>query len=44
MVLLKFLIVRISGNSFLNKGLEYGYLSGATIVFLLDLSLWTAPM
>ena len=41
---LKFLVVCISGNSFLNEGLEYGRLSGATIVFLLDQSLWIVPM
>ena len=44
LVFLKFLVVCISGNSFLNEGLEYGLLSGATIVFLLDQSLWIVPM
>ena len=44
LVFLKFLVVCISGNSFLNEGLEYGRLSGATIVFLLDQSLWIVPM
>ena len=39
LVLLKFLVVRISGNSFLNDGLEYGHLSGAVVISLLDPSL-----
>ena len=39
LVLLKFLVVRISGNSFLNDGLEYGRLSGAVVICLLDPSL-----
>ena len=39
LVLLKFLVVRISGNSFLNDGLEYGRLSGAAVICLLDPSL-----
>ena len=39
LVLLKFLVVRISKNSVLNEGLEYGRLSGAAIICLLDPSL-----
>ena len=39
LVLLKFLVVRIPGNSFLNDGLEYGHLSGTAVVCLLDPSL-----
>ena len=39
LVLPKFLVVHISRNSFLNDGLEYGHLSGAAVVYLLDLSL-----
>ena len=33
-----------SGNSFLNNGLEYGHLSGAIIVCLLDPSLQLVSM
>ena len=44
LVLLKFLVVQISRNSFLNDGLEYGRLSGATVVSLLDPSLWVVSM
>ena len=36
LVLLKFLVVRISGNSVLNEDLEYGRLSGAAVICLLD--------
>ena len=36
LVLLKFLVVRISENSFLNDGLEYGCLSSAAVICLLD--------
>ena len=43
-MLLKFLVVRISGNSSLDEGLECGRLSGATIVFLLHQSLWIVLM
>ena len=32
LVLLKLLVMRVAGNSFLNDGLEYGCLSGATFV------------
>ena len=39
LVLLKFLVVRTSGNSFLNDGLEYVRLSGAIVICLLDPSL-----
>ena len=39
LVLLKFLVVRISGNSFLSNGLEYDRQSGATDVDLLEPSL-----
>ena len=36
---LKFLVVCISGNSFLNDGLGYGRLSGGVVICLLDPSL-----
>ena len=36
---LVFLVMHISRNSFLNDGLEYGYLSGAVVICLLDPSL-----
>ena len=39
LVLLKFLVVRISGSSVLNEGLEYGRLSGSAVIWLLDSSL-----
>ena len=44
LVLLKFLVVCISGNTFLNDGLDYGCLSGATVVCLLDPSLQVVPI
>ena len=44
LVLLKFLVVRISGKSFLNNGLEYGRLSGAAVICLLDPSLQVVLM
>ena len=44
LVLLKFLVVRISGNSLLNDGLEYGCLSGATVICLFEPSLWLVSM
>ena len=39
LVLLKFFVARISGNSFLKDGLEYCCLSGAVVICLLDPSL-----
>ena len=36
---LVFLVMRISRNSLLNDGLEYGCLSGAVVICLLDPSL-----
>lgn len=36
-VFFKFLVVRGSGNNFLNEGLEFGCLSGTAIVELKDL-------
>ena len=36
---LVFLVMHISRNSFLNDGLEYGCLSGAVVICLLDPSL-----
>ena len=37
---LKFLIVYVSGKSFLNEGLEYGCLGCAVIAKFLEPSLW----
>ena len=40
----KVLVMRISGNSLLNDGLEYGRLSDATFVCFLDPSLKAVSM
>ena len=39
LVLLKLLVVHISGNSVLNEGLEYGRLNSVAVICLLDSSL-----
>ena len=44
LVLLKMLVVHISGSSLLNDGVEYSRLGGATIICLLEPSLWVVPM
>ena len=43
-MLLKFLVVCISWNSFLNDGLKFGRLNGATDVDFLEPSLWVVLM
>ena len=43
-MLLKFLVVCISWNGFLNDGLKCGHLNGATDVDLLEPSLWVVLM
>ena len=44
MVILKFLMMRVSVKSFVNKGLEYGCLSNATIAGFLEPSSLVALM
>ena len=41
---LKFLVVRVSGESFLDEGLEYGHLGCAVIANSWELSLWVLLM
>ena len=42
LVLLKFFVVRISGKSFLNEGVEYGHLGDSINNEFLESSVWVA--